>query len=66
MSAATKSEFPGGLLIGQSWRERDETHICRVVRIDPALHVIEVESAGGDVERDTIEHFLATHLEEAG
>jgi hypothetical protein len=53
-------------LIGQSWRERDETHICRVVRIDPALHVIEVESAGGDVERDTIEHFLATHLEEAG
>ena len=53
--------FAGGLGIGQCWRGRKRRDICRVVTIDPALHLIEVEDAAGQVERDTIEHFLKTH-----
>ena len=64
LSTAAHSEFPGGLGIGQSWRGRRQSDLLRVVGIDPALQVIEVESSAGDVERDSIEHFLATHLEE--
>jgi hypothetical protein len=61
MSLRDMTEFTGGLGIGQSWRERDRSEICRVVTIDPALHMIEVEDGAGHVERDTIEHFLLTH-----
>jgi hypothetical protein len=53
--------FCGELGIGQCWRGRKRRDVCRVVTIDPALHLIEVEDAAGRIESDTIEHFLKTH-----
>jgi hypothetical protein len=53
--------FTGGIGIGQCWRGRRRRDVCRVVTIDPALQLIEVEDATGQVESDTIEHFLKTH-----
>jgi hypothetical protein len=58
-------EFEGGLGIGQRWREISRSIVMRVVGIDPALHVVEVEDNFGHVETDTIEHFLKTHYAEA-
>jgi hypothetical protein len=55
-------EFEGGLGIGQRWRDSTQTIILRVVAIDPALHVVEVEDASGHVERDNIDHFVHTHF----
>ena len=55
------TQFTGGLGIGQCWRGRKRPGVCRVVTIDPALHLIEVEDAAGQITSDTIEHFLKTH-----
>ncbi|HEY2430125.1 MAG TPA: hypothetical protein VGI06_14400 [Acidimicrobiales bacterium] len=51
----------GGLAIGQTWEDRTDGPALRVVAIDPDLHSVEAEDAAGDVVRDTIEHFTATH-----
>jgi hypothetical protein len=51
--------FVGGLGIGQAWWSNNSS--VRVVTIDPAMHTVNVESASGQIESDTIEHFLATH-----
>jgi hypothetical protein len=57
--------FTGGLGIGQRWRTARRRDVCRVVSIDPALHLVEVEDGTGHIESDTIEHFLKTHRAEA-
>ena len=49
----------GGLLIGQAVTDPDDGF--RVVVIDPDLHTVEIEDAGGTVLIDTIEHFTASH-----
>jgi len=54
-----------GLQIGQHWRSGALDEVCRVVTIDPLLHTVEVEDPAGQVECDTIEHFLSTHFAEA-
>jgi hypothetical protein len=53
--------FTGGLGIGQRWRTGQQPDVCRVVSIDPVLRRVEVEDGAGQVESDTIEHFLLTH-----
>jgi len=62
---AEMTTFSGGIGIGQCWRGRKRRELCRVVTIDPALHLIEIEDSAGRVESDTIEHFLKTHYAEA-
>jgi hypothetical protein len=57
--------FTGGLGIGQRWRTGRHPDVCRVVSIDPALRLVEVEDGTGHIESDTIEHFLKTHRAEA-
>ena len=54
-----------GLGIGQRWRGVDPDGTCRVVTIDPLLHTVEVEDPSGEIQSDTIEHFLSTHFAEA-
>lgn len=62
MTTPERTQFPGGLGIGQCWHDRSRTPaVCRVVGIDPALHVVEVENQAGQLEQDSIEHFLSTH-----
>ena len=50
-----------GLAIGQTWEDRSDGPVMRVVAIDPELHSVEAEDPSGDVVHDTIEHFTATH-----
>jgi hypothetical protein len=50
-----------GLGIGQAWTDQACTEVCRVVAIDPALRLVETEDQRGQLESDTIEHFLSTH-----
>jgi hypothetical protein len=57
-------EITCGLAIGQAWQDR-RAEVCRVVTIDPTMHLIEVEDRAGHVETDTIEHFLSTHFARA-
>jgi hypothetical protein len=58
--------FFGGLRVGQHWHERRRSAaVCRVVTIDPALHVVDFEDLAGQIQQDTIEHFLSTHVAEA-
>jgi hypothetical protein len=53
--------FTEGLGIGQSWTDQACEEVCRVVAIDPALRLVEIEDQRGRLESDTIEHFLSTH-----
>jgi hypothetical protein len=65
MQEQDMTTFVGGLGIGQAWRISTGLDVCRVVTIDPALHLVDFEDVAGHIESDTIEHFLSTHRAEA-
>jgi hypothetical protein len=60
-NSSNHSGFPGGLGIGQAWRDAEGQETLRIVTIDPVLNVVESEDRAGAVLRDTIDHFLETH-----